>query len=301
MSKTKSWIRALRLRTLPLSISGIIFGSFIAYFKDFWDTTIFCLALLTTLLFQVISNLANDLGDSQKGTDNLERVGPMRAVQSGEISQKEMKRAVIICSILAFISAGILIYYGTQKLSFNILLLYGFLAILCILAAITYTIGKKAYGYHGFGDVFVFLFFGLVSVLGVYTFYSKNFEIMNILPAITVGFLSTAVLNLNNMRDRINDRNSGKNTLVVKIGANAAKLYHAFLIIAGITSLVIFVLSLKNDFLVISFIPCPILILHLRKVMQTKVEKDFDPELKKVALTTFAISVFFMIGVLISK
>ncbi len=301
MSKTKSWISAFRLRTLPLSISGIIFGSFVAYFNGFWDTTIFCLALLTTLLFQVISNLANDLGDSQKGTDNSERVGPMRAVQSGEISQKEMKKAVIICSILAFISAGILIYHGTQKLSFNILLFYGVLAILSVLAAITYTIGKKAYGYHGFGDVFVFIFFGLVSVLGVYTFYSKSFEMMNVLPAITIGFLSTAVLNLNNMRDRINDKNSGKNTLVVKIGANGAKLYHAFLIIGGITSLVIFVLSLRNNYLLISFVPCVLLVFHLRKVMQTKVEKDFDPELKKVALTTFAISVFFMIGVLISK
>ncbi|MES2588381.1 MAG: 1,4-dihydroxy-2-naphthoate octaprenyltransferase [Bacteroidota bacterium] len=301
MSKTKSWINAFRLRTLPLSISGIIFGTFIAYYNGFWDATIFCLALSTTVLFQLVSNLANDLGDSQKGTDNAERVGPMRAVQSGEISQKQMKSAVILFSILSFISAGILIYFGTQKLSFNILLFYGVLAILCVLAAITYTIGKKAYGYHGFGDIFVFIFFGLVSVLGVYSFYSKSFDWINILPAVTIGLLSTAVLNLNNMRDRINDKKFGKNTLVVKIGPNWAKMYHSFLILGAIISLLIFVKNLNNQTLYLAFVPTLYLFYHIRIVMQTKNEKDFDPELKKVALSTFAISLFFMFGVLLAK
>ena len=219
----------------------------------------------------------------------------MRAVQSGVISQSEMKRAVILTSFLSICSALPLIYIGTQNMSTNILWFYVILTGLCILAAITYTIGKKAYGYNGFGDVFVFIFFGLVSVLGVYTLFSKSFDWINILPAITIGLLSTAVLNLNNMRDRINDEKVGKRTLVVQIGGNKAKFYHTFLIIGGIISLAIF-LSKQNSILAyIGLLPCIVLFLHLNKVMKTKNPADFDPELKKVALSTFALAVFVSI------
>ncbi len=301
MSKTKAWVGAFRLRTLPLSVSGIIMGSFIARLNGSWDTTIFVLALSTTLLFQIVSNLANDLGDSQKGTDNEHRVGPTRAVQSGEISGAQMKIAVVVFSILSLLSAAVLIYFGTQKLPQQILIVYAVLALLCVLAAITYTVGKKAYGYHGFGDVFVFIFFGLVSVLGVYSFYTKNFDWNNLLPAATIGLLSTAVLNLNNMRDRVNDARSGKNTLVVKMGANWAKLYHALLILGGIACLLAFVFPLGQEWLYLSFIPCVVLLIHLRIVMNTRIEKEFDPQLKVVALSTFALSLFFMAGVLILK
>lgn len=299
MSNAKAWIGAFRLRTLPLSVSGIIMGSFIAKLNGFWDSAIFILALSTTLLFQLVSNLANDLGDSLKGTDNEQRVGPVRAVQSGEISPSRMKAAVILFAVLSLLSAAALIYTAAQQLPQHILVFYGVLALLCVLAAVTYTVGKKAYGYHGFGDLFVFIFFGLVSVLGIYTLYSKNFDWNNLLPATTIGLLSAAVLNLNNMRDRINDARSGKNTLVVKIGANWAKLYHAFLILGGIVCLLTFVLRLKLEWLYLSFIPCAVLLFHLRIVMHTKIEKDFDPQLKVVALSTFAISLFFMAGVLI--
>jgi 1,4-dihydroxy-2-naphthoate polyprenyltransferase len=301
MSKTKSWLSAFRLRTLPLSVSGIIFGSALAYLKGFWDTTIFLLALATTLLFQIISNLANDLGDTLKGTDNENRVGPTRAVQSGEISKNEMKTSVILFSILALISSGFLIYFGTKQLSFEILIFYAVLALVCVIAAITYTLGKKAYGYFGFGDLFVFVFFGLVSVLGVYTFYSKTFEIENLFPAISIGLLSAAVLNLNNMRDRVNDAKSGKNTLVVKIGPNAAKMYHVIILLLAIVFLLVFLVKLKHEILFLSLVPCLILFVHIKKVVQTKYEKDYDPELKKVALSTFAISLFFILAVIILK
>jgi 1,4-dihydroxy-2-naphthoate octaprenyltransferase len=295
MTKSQAWLKALRLRTLPLSLSGIVLGSFIAYKNGYWNGLIFILAILTTVLFQIVSNLANDLGDSQKGADNPDRIGPMRAVQSGVISQSEMKRAVILTSFLSICSALPLIYIGTQNMSTNILWFYVILTGLCILAAITYTIGKKAYGYNGFGDVFVFIFFGLVSVLGVYTLFSKSFDWINILPAITIGLLSTAVLNLNNMRDRINDEKVGKRTLVVQIGGNKAKFYHTFLIIGGIISLAIF-LSKQNSILAyIGLLPCIVLFLHLNKVMKTKNPADFDPELKKVALSTFALAVFVSI------
>ena len=199
MQKTKSFVGAMRLRTLPLSLSGIIAGSGVAYHNGFWDATIFSLALSTTILFQILSNFANDLGDSIKGTDNANRIGPTRSVQSGIITKTEMKFAVIITAILSLVSAGALIYIGAQGMPMEIIWFYICLAILCIIAAITYTVGKKAYGYHGMGDIMVFIFFGLVSVLGVYSLFAKSFLIENVSLAIFVGLMSAAVLNLNNI------------------------------------------------------------------------------------------------------
>lgn len=282
----------MRLRTLPLSLSGIIMGSSVAFYQGYWDTLIFTLAIVTTILFQILSNLANDLGDGLKGTDNKDRVGPVRMVQSGAISPKQMKSAVILTSVLSFIAAGSLIYFGAQNMPNSIAWFYVALAVLCILAAITYTVGKRAYGYHGMGDLMVLIFFGFVSVLGVYSLYSKDFMLDMILPALTIGLLSTAVLNLNNMRDYANDAKSGKNTLVVKMGPNLAKLYHATLIIFAISSLGIFITFFNEPFLYIGMLPAVMLLLHLRKVMQTTEAKKFDPELKIVALSTFALSIF---------
>ena len=226
--KIKAWISAFRLRTLPLSLSGIILGSFIAFKIGEWNSLIFIFSVLTTVLFQIVSNLANDLGDTLKGADNEGRVGPVRSVQSGEIKVGEMKIAVAIFSLLSLISAGILIYLASISLTFNLIMTYLILAVLCVVAALMYTIGKKAYGYNGLGDLFVFVFFGLVSVLGVYTLYTNDFDVLNFLPAIAIGFLSTAVLNLNNMRDQVNDKQVSKNTLVVKIGSEKAVKYHFF-------------------------------------------------------------------------
>ena len=299
MTKNQAWIKALRLRTLPLSLSGIILGSFIAKFNGHWSLEIFTLAMLTTILFQILSNFANDLGDSLKGTDNSDRVGPLRSVQSGVISAREMKIAILITALLSAISAVSLIFIGTQDLPLSILWLYVGLAIASIIAAITYTIGKKAYGYNGFGDLMVFLFFGYVSVLGVYPLFAKTIEWNLLLPATCIGLLSTAVLNLNNMRDRLNDKNSNKKTFVVLIGGNAAKIYHAFLIIGGLICHYIFIATLKHPITYIGLIPGLVLIIHLRKVMQTRDPKEFDPELKKVALATFGIAVLTAIGLMI--
>lgn len=298
MSKTVAWIKAFRLRTLPLSLSGIIVGSSIALDQGHWNTTIFVLALLTTLFFQILSNLANDLGDSLKGADNEYRVGPMRSVQSGLISVFEMKMAVVIFVLLSLSTAIPLIIVGVEGLPKSILYLYIGLAVAAIIAAITYTMGKKAYGYSGLGDLFVFIFFGCVSVLGVYTLYAKSFDFNAILMALTIGVLSAAVLNLNNMRDQINDANVGKRTLVVKIGFRAAKLYHTGLIISAFVSLIIYSLVTSTVFL-ISLLPFSLLFIHLTKVWRTTTPKELDPELKKVALSTFLIALLFLIAVFI--
>lgn len=301
MQKTKSFVGAMRLRTLPLSLSGIIAGSGVAYHNGFWDATIFALALSTTVLFQILSNFANDLGDSVKGTDNSNRIGPTRSVQSGVISKSEMKFAVILTAILSLASAGALIYVGAQGMTMEIVWFYIGLAILCIIAAITYTVGKKAYGYHGMGDIMVFIFFGLVSVLGVYSLFAKSFLIENVSLAIFIGLMSAAVLNLNNMRDYKNDADSGKNTIVVKMGPNNAKFYHALLVFIGLISLAIFLNSFKKPELFLCLAPALILLFHLRKVMRTTQAKDFDPELKKVALTTFAVSIFVFVGLILTR
>lgn len=299
MSKTTAWIQAFRLRTLPLSISGILVGSFIAYKNGFWDNGIFALAILTTLFLQILSNLANDLGDSQKGADNESRVGPKRAVQSGVISAKEMKVGVIILAILAASTAVPLILIGTSGMPVEVLWIYIGLGIACIIAAITYTVGKKAYGYNGLGDLMVLIFFGFVSVLGVYSLFSKTFDILVFLPALTIGALSVAVLNLNNMRDRINDAAVGKITLVVQMGAKNAKVYHGLLLLVSFLSLASYILINEIYISLLALLPYFILLKHYLLVQKNKDPKDLDPELKKVALATFFIALLFSITLMI--
>lgn len=288
----KKWIQAARLRTLPLSVSGIIVGSFYAMHQGVFDGLIFSLAILTTLGLQILSNFANDYGDGVKGIDNETRIGPERAIQSGAISPKQMRNGVVLTSILTFLVAVLLIYISFGKDNFFYTLLFLVLGVTSIVAALKYTIGNSAYGYRGLGDVFVFLFFGLLSVLGSYFLYAKQFDWLLVLPACAVGLLSTGVLNLNNMRDEISDRTSNKNTLVVKIGGKKAKTYHFTIVILAILSLLVF--AFLKDFkavqylFLIGFIP---LLLHLKRISTYQNPKQYDPELKMVALSTFLISI----------
>jgi 1,4-dihydroxy-2-naphthoate octaprenyltransferase len=296
MIKLKAWISAFRLRTLPLSFSNIILGTALAMTKYEINYLIFALILITTLLLQIVSNLANDYGDANKGTDNHNRVGPERAVQSGQISLNQMKKGIIISSVLALFSGLYLLYIafkGQFNLAFVAFLIIGLLA---IIAAIKYTIGKKAYGYSGMGDLFVFIFFGLVGVLGTYFLLTKSFELILFLPAITMGAFSTAVLNLNNMRDIKNDAAVGKNTLVVKIGSDRAKQYHYALFFWAYLSFISFTyISYSTDLFLRFMIPIIIVAIihgiHLRKVTSIVNPKHFDPELKKIALSSLLFSV----------
>lgn len=287
----KAWVSAMRLRTLPLAAASILGGNAIALSKDINNATVFLLALLTTLLLQILSNLANDLGDGIKGTDNDERLGPKRSIQSGSITLQSMKRGVALFAILALISGLMLLYISVKQ---NTALLYFFLTlgIVSILAALTYTMGKKAYGYSGFGDIFVFLFFGLVGVLGSQYLITQSIFLQDIFPAVTIGLLSTAVLNMNNMRDYKNDAKSNKNTLVVIMGFNKAKIYHSLLLIFALISHVVFLsfFPFKNIYL-ISFLPFIFLVINLVKVTQNTHEKELDKELKIIALSTFILSI----------
>ncbi len=293
----KKWISAARLRTLPLSLSGIILASFLAATNGFFDWKIFVFAMLTTVGLQVISNFANDYGDGVKGTDNEDRVGPKRALQSGEITPKQMKNAIVITTVFTLIVAVILIYLSFGKDNFLYSLMFFVLGLLSIMAAIKYTVGKNAYGYYGFGDVFVFLFFGLLSVCGSYFLYTKTLDITIFLPAFSVGLLSVGVLNLNNMRDYNSDKKSHKKTLVVKNGLVFAKYYHYLLLIFAFLFSVLFVIihfvSFKQFLFFIAFIP---IFLHFKTVYQNKDPVTLDPELKKLALSTFLFAILFGLG-----
>ncbi len=293
----KKWIGAARLRTLPLSLSGIILASFLAVAGNKFDLLIFIFAVLTTVGFQVISNFANDYGDGVKGTDNKDRIGPERAIQSGDITPLQMKKAIIISTVLTLIVALILIYISFGRENFWYSLLFFVLGIASIAAAIKYTVGRNAYGYYGMGDLFVFLFFGLLSVCGTYFLYFKSIDLTVFLPASSIGLLSTGVLNLNNMRDAASDIKAGKNTLVVKIGNVAAKRYHYFLLTGAFIFALIYVglhyHSVFQFMFVIAFIP---IFLHLKTVYTNKFPEDLDPELKKLALSTLLFAVLFGLG-----
>ncbi len=288
---TQPWIQAARLRTLPLSISGILVGSAYAYYQNKFEWIIFVLALCTTLSFQILSNFANDYGDGIKGTD-ANRIGEKRLVASGEITSNQMKSAIIINAIVALFFAVALIYFAFGQENFVYSFTFLVLGIASIAAAIKYTVGNNAYGYSGFGDVFVFIFFGLVAVIGSNFLYSQSIDIKLFLPATAIGMLSTAVLNLNNMRDIENDKIANKNTLVVKMGLKKSIKYHQMLIALASASFLCFAIITNTSTVPILIINFPLL-LHLQKIHKSKLHEDFDPELKKVALSTFALSILF--------
>ena len=302
MAQLKTWISAFRLRTLPLSISGAVVGSSYAYFLGFFDILIFVLIVLTTLSFQILSNLANDYGDGIKGTDNNSRIGPERALQSGAISPKQMKNAIIVNAILSTILALLLIYvaFGVSQLFSSLIFIV--LGAFSIYAAIAYTVGKSAYGYRALGDLMVFLFFGWLSVMGTYFLFAKDLNSMLLIPASAIGCLCAAVLNLNNMRDLETDLKSNKITLAGYLGKKSSKIYHFALILSAILLMLIFQYSISCSKIMylswIAFIP---LIFHLKVVFFIKNPKDFDPHLKLVALSTFVLAILFATALIIEN
>lgn len=297
MLNIKPWLSAIRLRTLPLSISGIILGTCFAHYNGQFNGMIFFLAIMTTLSLQILSNLANDYGDGVKGTDNDDRVGPQRAIQSGQISPDQMFEAIKINILIVIFLTISLIFTSFRNGYFFYGLLFFVLGAISLYSAMRYTIGDKPYGYRGLGDVYVFLFFGLVSVIGSYFLYVKELDHLVILPAISVGLLSVGVLNLNNMRDIDSDVLSDKITLAVKLGKENAKKYHIALIgLAMLLSLIFAILYFRNFYnllFLITFIP---LGLHIKTIKTAKQPQDFDSQLKVLALTTFLFSVLLGVG-----
>lgn len=297
MNNIKPWLSAIRLRTLPLSISGIIIGTCFAYYNGFLNIPVFLFAILTTIGLQILSNLSNDYGDGIKGTDNRQRVGPARAIQSGSISAQDMLKAIRINIIIVIILTVLLVYFAFGLKNFFYVLLFFILACVSIFAAMNYTIGEKAYGYRSLGDLFVFLFFGLLSVIGSYFLYTMQIDHHVFLPAIALGLLCVGVLNLNNMRDIHSDKISNKITVAVRLGIKSAKFYHFALIIGAMIMIIFFVLlyysSPFNLLVLVIFIP---LTIHVNKVKKADKPSDFDSLLKPLALTSFLYSILLGIG-----
>ena len=294
------WLKAARLRTLPLSLAGIILAAFLAAEKGRFNMIIFLLSLLTAALFQILSNFANDYGDGVKGTDNEDRIGPSRAIQSGEITPVQMKKAIVLTAILSFLSALVLVGYSFGWQHLSLIFLYLILGIVAIAAAVKYTVGKNAYGYFGLGDLFVLIFFGLVSVMGGSYLYTKEWDWTLIFPALSIGLLSMAVLNLNNMRDLQSDQKSGKNTIPVKLGIENAKKYHIFLIVLPLFFTQAYIFHhLHSLWPWLFMIPYLLLFKHLMQVIKTNQPEAFDPELKKVAILTLLYAIFFGIGLIL--
>jgi len=296
----KKWIAAFRLKTLPLALSNTIMGSALAAGEDKFRWSIFSLAALTTILLQIMSNMANDYGDFVNGKDTAERIGPKRMVQSGEISPKTMMQGIIIIGIFTAISGLALILVGTAGIDITNILIFGVLGIAAIVAAIKYTVGKNPYGYRGLGDIFVFIFFGLVGVIGTYFLHTQSFNWDLLLPASTIGLLSTGVLNMNNLRDYEADKNANKKTIVVAMGPQKAKLYHLFLVSGAVLLAVIYtIINYSSPWQWLFIISFPVLFLNLKTVFSYKNSIELYPELGKLSMGTLLFTISFGAGLML--
>ena len=232
--KLAVWIDAMRPRTLPLAIASIIMGSALAASRPPYNWTITFLAIITAVLLQILSNLANDYGDWQHGADSTGREGPRRAVQSGDISSQRMLLAVVITALLSIFSGLALLWIAFGQQAGQFFIVFILLGAAAILAALGYTAGIKPYGYAGLGDLAVLIFFGWVAVMGTYFLHTSRLDWDILLPATSCGLLAVAVLNINNIRDRRSDELAGKNTLPVRLGLQPARVYHWILLIGAV-------------------------------------------------------------------
>lgn len=296
----KAWIDALRLRTLPLSVSGVVAAAGIAGCYHVFSPLVFLLMLIMVILLQVDSNFADEYGDLSHGADNDDRLGPVRGLQRGDITAPQMKRAIVACSALAVLFALVLL--AVCLLPDHPLILVAFLVLagLCVCAAIFYTVGDHAYGYHALGDISCFVFFGLVAVIGGFFLYTAHagvptFVPVSILPAISVGCLACGVLNLNNMRDIHTDREAGKTTLVVKLGAQRARFYHVLLIALGMAGFLSFGLLVgkTNPLAFVFVVPYIPLAKQLMGVLAVDEPSAYDRFMKPLSMTTFVTTVLF--------
>ena len=305
MAKLKTWIKASRPRTVLLSFSGVLLGGFLAFnqlrslsLSKGRPCPVILFAALTAVLLQVLSNLANDYGDFKKGTDSAKRVGPQREMQSGAITEKEMKHGLAVTAALCFISGALLIFVFAG-LTWKELAVFAALGLGAVLAALLYTLGKRPYGYRGLGDLFCFLFFGWAAVAGTYYLATKSLDFSVLLPATAMGFLSNAVLNINNMRDVENDKASGKNSIVVKLGLKKAFVYHCLLIVGAFVCLTVYlVLHHAVWYPYLFWLLFPLFLKDLIAIKKTKPEL-LDPFLGRQVKHSFLLVVVYGILLII--
>ncbi|AER40648.1 1,4-Dihydroxy-2-naphthoic acid (DHNA)-octaprenyltransferase [Blattabacterium sp. (Mastotermes darwiniensis) str. MADAR] len=297
--RLKYWFCAVRSQTLLLSFSGITLSYLISISKGYGDFYTYLLCIITSIFLQVLANFSNDYGDSIKGVDNYQRIGPKRTIQSGLISIFAMKKAINILSILSFCSGLLLIYRSIELNNFFFFFFYFIGIFVCIYSSIKYSVGPYPYGYLGMGDLSVFIFFGLVSVGGSYFLYTKVFSLDIFLLSLSIGLLSLSVLNINNMRDIKNDYKNGKYTVAGILGIKYAKLYHIFSIIISIVLGIFFNIlnDYKNIYKWLFFIlNIPFFIRHLKRIISIENPECFNSELKRLIHLTFLYSMSIGIG-----
>ena len=296
MATVSDWIEAFRLRTLPLAFASILMGTFVAIFDGYFDAITLLLTILTTLFLQVLSNLANDYGDASSGVDSDARQGPQRMVQSGTITAQSMKRALVVCAILCLVSGlGLLFYVFGER--WQTILIFLAIGLLAIWAAIKYTVGHNPYGYAGFGDLFVMLFFGLVGVVGTYYMYVGRVEASVWLPALSTGFFAVGVLNVNNIRDIASDEAAGKRSIPVRIGLDKAIIYHQVLLANGLACALLFHLTKDLPWWSWLFMLSAPLMMVNAKAVATIQGKALDPYLRQLAIASLLFAVLFGVGI----
>lgn len=298
--KINAWIAAARPRTLPLALASIAMGGFLGAYQGSFSWIIFFLTVVTTIGLQVLSNLANDYGDSVHGADHRQRVGPARMVQSGLISLRQMKSAMILIGVFTFVcGVGLLIYsIGFANPTFYIFLLLGLFS---LGAAVNYTSGRRPYGYQGWGDISVLLFFGLVGVIGSNYLQTLSFRGLNLLPAFSCGLFAVAVLNINNIRDIESDRQAGKLSIPVRMGRPWAVKYHWLLLGTGLWCSLVYVgLDYGNIWQWLFLLVVPLLVVN-GKAVSSKTGAQLDPYLKQMAITTLIYVFAFGMGLILSQ
>ena len=298
VSSTKSWIQATRLRTLPLAVANVSMGAILSHYFGAFNWPLYLMTVITAILLQVLSNLANEYGDFIHGADHADRSGPSRTVQSGAISANAMKKVMYLTAGLSIVSGVILISLTTLSIPLKIVFLA--LGLIAVWASINYTAGSNPYGYRGYGDVSVFLFFGLLSVVGSFYLQRVQWQWSILLPAISCGAFSMGVLNVNNIRDLESDAMAGKNSLALKMGRVKAVRYHALLLTIGIMASAIFtMIHLERGHQWLFLIITPLLIINFRAVQLKVKPMELDPYLKQMALTTLLFVISFGIGLLV--
>lgn len=294
-----SWIKALRLRTLPLAAAGIILGNFLAASRGRFDGLIFTTTLITALFLQILSNLANDYGDTKHGADTERRLGPERMVQAGHISPSTMKWAIGIFILLSLITGLLTLYLSLPQIGAGPALFLLATGLGAIGAAYAYTASDKPYGYQGFGDVAVFIFFGLVAVKGAYFLQTGYWDLWVWMPAASIGLFATGVLNINNLRDFDTDQEAGKNTIPVRLGKHQAKVYHLWLLSFGCLLTLAYGIRFYEAFWQYGFLLILALFyVHGNRVWNSYTPSDFAPLLKQLSLVTLAYAMFFGISLI---
>lgn len=297
LSPRSAWLHAARPRTLALAIAGIVLGLFLAAARDELRWVPALLTLITAVLLQILSNLANDYGDSLHGADSAERSGPQRAVQSGAISAAQMLRAVMLTAALAMVFGLVLVWMAFGARAIWLVLLFLVLGAAAVWAAIAYTASSNPYGYRGLGDLFVFIFFGLVAVAGTYFLQAQALPWPILLPAASCGFFSVAVLNVNNIRDIESDRRAGKHSIPVRLGPRRARIYHWALLLGGLGAALAYVLiTYRSPWQFLFALSAPLMIRNGLAVWRGRDSATLDPLLKQLSLSTLLFVLTFGVG-----